>query len=190
MTGTIATPPTPLVKTSPIPWAVFAVWIGATAFAFWFFELRFQRSFSSNEVAIFESSVKVREAEDWLRQMLATGVGTAGAKATVVDVTQPDCPCNRYAEPHLQEIVATYKNRGVSFLRGSGKLPGWIETTPAVLVFNSAGHLVYFGPYSDSAWCGVRGGLAERTLDELLKGGSPQPQRLITKGCFCGMKAS
>jgi hypothetical protein len=86
--------------------------------------------------------------------------------------------------------MATYESRGVGFVRASGKLPRWVETTPAVLVFDSTGHLVYFGPYSDSAWCGVRGGFAERTLDELLQGGSPLPQRMITKGCFCGVKTS
>ncbi len=35
-------------------------------------------------------------------------------------------------------------------------------------MFDAAGKLVYFGPYSDSARCGVAGGLVERVLDRML----------------------
>jgi hypothetical protein len=62
----------------------------------------------------------------------------------------------------------------------------WIEATPAALVFDSAGRLIYFGPYSDSGRCGESGGLVEKVLDRLLLGQSPRPQPFYGGGCFCG----
>jgi len=63
---------------------------------------------------------------------------------------------------------------------------GWIEATPAALVFDSTGRLVYFGPYSDSGRCGDSGGLVEKVLDRLLAGQRSDPQPFYGGGCFCG----
>jgi hypothetical protein len=171
------------------PWVVFALWLATTAAAFWFFELRFQRTFTSSGVTLFESDAHLQEAADWMRKLVAAGAGEAGSIATVVHVARAECPCNRFTEPHLAQIAATYRERGVGFVRASGPMPAWIESTPAALVFDGSGRLVYFGPYSDSAWCGVSGGQVERALDDVLKGGTPRPQRLFAQGCFCGGKS-
>jgi hypothetical protein len=62
----------------------------------------------------------------------------------------------------------------------------WIPATPAALVFDAAGKLVYFGPYSDSARCGASGGFVERVLDSALRGQSMRTQPFYGSGCFCG----
>jgi hypothetical protein len=68
---------------------------------------------------------------------------------------------------------------------GAGGEFAWIEATPAALVFDAAGKLVYFGPYSDSARCGESGGLVERVLERVLDGQAPRPQPFYGGGCFC-----
>jgi hypothetical protein len=130
----------------------------------------------------------------------------------VVHVYSADCPCNRFTQPHLARIISGYQHRGVSFvaavhgpatavasnLASSARLTGiqqvelrggsdlaWIEATPAALVFDATGRLVYFGPYSDSARCGESGGLVERVLDRMLGGQTPQPRPFYGGGCFC-----
>jgi Domain of unknown function (DUF6436) len=193
-------------------WAVVSVWLTGTAYAFWSFEFKQQRSFESARTVLFDSSARARSAELWFRESVAPQLGGIAARATVVHVYSSDCPCNRFTHPHLARIISGYQHRGVSFvaavrgpatavagslaspaaltgiqqaeLRGGSDL-AWIESTPAALVFDAAGRLVYFGPYSDSARCGESGGLVERVLDRVLGGQTPRPQPFYGGGCFC-----
>ena len=198
---------------SAFAWAVVSVWLTGTAYAFWSFEFKQQRSFESARTVPFDSGARARSAELWFREAVAPQLGGADSRvATVVHVYSADCPCNRFTHPHLARIISGYQHRGVGFvaavhgpataaagslaspaglagiqqveLRGGSDL-AWIESTPAALVFDAAGRLVYFGPYSDSARCGESGGLVERVLDRMLGGQTPRPQPFYGGGCFC-----
>jgi hypothetical protein len=198
---------------SAYAWAVVSIWLTGTAYAFWSFEFKQQRSFESARTVLFDSAARARSAELWFREAVAPQLGGADARvATVVHVYSADCPCNRFTHPHLARIISGYQHRGVSFvaalqgpaiavgsrvassagltgiqqvgLRGGSDL-AWIESTPAALVFDAAGRLVYFGPYSDSARCGESAGLVERVLDRMLGGQTPHPQPFYGGGCFC-----
>jgi Domain of unknown function (DUF6436) len=179
---------------SALAWAIVSVWLTGTAYAFWSFEFKQQRSFESARTVLFDSSVRARSAEQWFSETVAPHLGSPdGRVATVVHVYSADCPCNRFTHPHLARIISGYQHRGVSFvsaLQGSATAVGrgelaWIESTPAALIFDAAGRLVYFGPYSDSARCGESGGLVERVLDRILDGQTPRPQPFYGGGCFC-----
>jgi len=202
-------------KRSAYAWAVVSVWLAGTAYAFWSFELQQQRSFESAHTVLFDSGSRARSAEAWFRAVVAPELGPeSGHVATVVHVYSANCPCNRFTHPHLARIVAGYAHRGVSFVtavRGSVSAAGgdgglaaavgpaglqqvelgargdlaWIEATPAALVFDAAGRLVCFGPYSDSARCGDSGGLVERVLERVLGGQTQQLQPFYGGGCFC-----
>jgi hypothetical protein len=205
-------------KRSAYAWAVVSVWLAGTAYTFWSFEFKQQRSFESAHTVLFDSGTRARSAEAWFRALVVPRLGSDGARvATVVHVYSANCPCNRFTHPHLARIVSGYQHRGVSFvaavlgpvtapaggwvpsavpiglqqveLRGAGDL-AWIEATPAALVFDAAGRLVYFGPYSDSARCGDSGGLVERVLDRMLGGQIPHPQPFYGGGCFCSGKSN
>jgi hypothetical protein len=63
----------------------------------------------------------------------------------------------------------------------------WIDATPAALVYDGAGKLIYFGPYSDAARCSPAAGLIEGVLDRALRGEAQHPQRYLGGGCFCGV---
>jgi Domain of unknown function (DUF6436) len=198
---------------SAYTWAVVSVWLTGTAYAFWSFEFKQQRSFESARTVLFDSGARARSAELWFRETVAPQLAGADARvATVVHVYSADCSCNRFTHPHLARIISGYQHRGVSFvaavhgpatalasgpasyagptgiqqveLRGGSDL-AWIESTPAALVFDAAGRLVYFGPYSDSARCGESAGLVERVLDRMLGGQAPRPQPFYGGGCFC-----
>jgi hypothetical protein len=176
-----------------ILWSVVTAWLVGAGYAMWFFELRFERPFvSPAHATLFESGSEAPAAEDWFRhRVVGTTTQPLAPDATVVHVYDASCPCNRFTEPHLAKIEATYQRRHVRFVRiersspqGAGS-PQWIEASPAALVFDSRGRLVYFGPYSESASCGTSNGLVERVLDQVLSGRSPAPQLVISGGCFC-----
>lgn len=201
-------------RASSYAWVILAVWLTSTVYAFWSFELKHQRSFESSRSAWFDSGARARSAESWFAASVASQAATGAAPiATVVHVYSSGCDCNRFTHPHLARIVDRYRARGVNFVaaeRGAHPAPvdtgptgelgpvglrqvalrarddlAWIEATPAALVFDARGKLVYFGPYSDSARCGDSGGLVERVLDRVLRGESIALQPFFGGGCFC-----
>ena len=192
-------------------WVVVSVWLACTGYAFWSFELGQQRSFESPRTVLFDPGSRARSAEAWFRVSIAPlANGGAPAVATVVHVYTAGCACNRFTHAHLARIVTRYRSAGVNFFAAmrpaaadgvvtdavpQGLLrialpPGnelsWIDATPAALVYDAEGKLVYFGPYSDSARCGESGGLVERVLDRVLLGHTLRPQPFYGGGCFCG----
>jgi hypothetical protein len=177
-------------------WLIVAAWLGGAGYGIWFFELRLERPFvSAARATLFESGAHAQVAEEWFRRRLAGAAEPAQVvQATVVHVYDAQCPCNRFSDPHLAKIEAAYRQRGVRFLRversssSGAAAPRWIESTPAALVFDAHGKLVYFGPYSEGAACGATNGLVERVLDQVLSGRSPTPGLVISAGCFCSGK--
>jgi hypothetical protein len=192
------------------PWILVTVWLASAALGFWFFQLRDTRPFESDSVTLFDTQARAASAEAWFQSHLAAGAGHM--TATVVHVYKPGCACNRFTEPHLAKIVARYAQAGVRFVVATREQSAaneistqtvsavgglaqyaitdspdldWLAIAPAALVFTSAGKLVYFGPYSDAAWCGTSGGLIERILDRLLAGQTPRLQPFYGTGCFC-----
>jgi len=192
------------VRRSYAPWLLVAVWLASAACSFWYFTLRNQRT--------FESSVDSVRAETWYRQHFSPqDRDVQHTVATVVHLYRADCACNRFTEPHLAQIIARYQRDGVRFVAvvrqgnssesAAAPVAGlrqtsvsaneldWVDATPAALVYDSAGKLIYFGPYSDAAWCGTSAGLVERALDRTLRGQSPEPRGVPGGGCYCGWKA-
>jgi hypothetical protein len=202
-----------------LPWLVASTWLAITAYGLWHFTLEEQRPLETVSAADFDADARRAAATAWFKKHLANSGTANGASATVVHILRPDCPCNRFTDPHLRQIVARYSALGVHFILATrqppptqpqitispGDLPSrsrahetqsilvtdpnelsWVTASPAALVFDATGALVYFGPYSDAARCGTSGGLVERVLDKVLAGHSPQLQRFIGGGCFCG----
>jgi hypothetical protein len=191
-------------------WVVVSVWLASTGYVFWSFELGQQRSFESSRTVLFDSGSRTASAEAWFRASIAPlANGRVPAAATVVHVYMAGCACNRFTHPHLARIVTRYRSAGVEFFAAArpaaaggiavetapqglprvalptGEELSWIDATPAALVYDAKGKLVYFGPYSDSARCGESGGLVERVLDRVLLGHTPHPQPFYGGGCFC-----
>ena len=109
----------------------------------------------------------------------------------MVHVYRDGCDCNRFTDRHLAEIEARFRDSGVRFIRiksGSASadgMPGWVESMPAAFVFGADGELLYFGPYSDAAWCGRTGALVEGVIERALQGVPPLPPATTRWGCFC-----
>lgn len=173
-----------------VSWLVLGTWLVGTALAFWSLESTSHAAAAgATSSAVFESDVSPQVAEQWLRSQLvdrrALDEAEAPAKATVVHLSRAGCSCNGYAQPHVQKIEAQYSARGVRTLTAEQALPAWVKSTPAAMVFDATGKLVYYGPYDDPAWCGASADLTERALDSILTGRTSRPRPLHVLGCYC-----
>jgi len=142
-------------------------------------------------------------------------LATATAPPLVLHFWNPDCDCNRFNTPHVRRIIERYAQQGVRFVTVTTTAPGTdrqallaeaknlfgvpavlagdinldlsgLATSPAAAVIASGGELAYYGPYSDSAFCGANGSaFVEKTLDGILSGQAVQARKALAFGCFC-----
>jgi hypothetical protein len=178
VTDTVASPTAARLARWFLP-AVVAVWAAGTCGAFWALALTDRRPLDPAVVAAyFDAESAAPAAEAWLRARAPLD----RAAVTVVHVATEGCSCNPAVNRHLERIEAAYGKRRVAFIRAR---PDWVKAAPAALVFDAAGRLAYFGPYSDAADCGTSNGFVERTLEALLAGRPAPPLRPLGVGCFC-----
>ena len=204
-------PPAPTLpprsNLAALSWALLIVWLGSSVASFWLMEMRDWRSFGPGEVAF--ADIDTARVEAWYRSMRAS-LRPAGKwpALTVVHLYNADCRCNRFVEPHLKRLIEGYQTRGVQFLAAPAQpiaahlptpanLPvvaatrstlaaAGVNSSPAALIFDAAGRLIYYGPYSDSAWCGSTGNLVEPVLERALSGLTSARRPRPSRGCFCG----
>jgi hypothetical protein len=206
-----STPAPRLAPTSALAWVLVAAWLGASVGAFWLLERREFQPFPQAGAARFDT--KDRAAiEAWFLRLSAAAPPPVGpARATLVHLYNPQCRCNAATEPHLERLMRDYRSRGVRIVAAlnptaanvvaplpgrdlpvdmpvvavaGSKLQG-VESAPAAFIFDANGRLIYFGPYSDSAWCGRGTGLVEPILDRLLADRPAMPSLPVGRGCFC-----
>ncbi|TFF37875.1 DUF6436 domain-containing protein [Pseudomonas sp. RIT623] len=123
----------------------------------------------------------------------------------VVHFWDPACPCNVGNQQHLGELVAQFAPRGVRFyvvqkpashgqlpanltaLQPLASLPGSerLPATPAVAIWDHAGNLAYFGPYSEGAVCNSSNSFIEPILKALEQGRRVQASNTLALGCYC-----
>jgi hypothetical protein len=189
-------------------WIVLIAWLTSSAVAFWYFELSDWRPFAAAGMRTF-ASADAALVEQWFRSNIGLGSATGDpVKLTFIHLYNPQCSCNRFTEPHLRRLKERYQSRGVRFLaapapnspttvRAPLDLPligskdgmlaaAGINTAPAALIFDNDGRLVYYGPYSDSAWCGSAGALVDGALERALSGTKAMTGASASRGCFCG----
>lgn len=190
---------------------LFAFWLAATAYAFWWFQARDMRPYDLDMSSLIE--------EQSLTHSLATllaPIKTDGKKTYLVHFWQPECSCNRFNRSHVQQIAEKYKEKGFQLitiaqphanysqqalmqlakkefnsiviideqrlLSGKARIPG----APSAAVINKNGQLAYLGPYSDSSFCGLGGtAFVERVADLLIQGENPSILNTMVFGCFC-----
>ena len=179
----------PASRTRTLPWIVVSCWLLGVSFAFWHFEFRTQRSFTAPGFVMSGDPGQREDAQRWFRNL--AGVSASRAVMTVVHVYREGCECNRFTDPHLAEIEARFRTSGVRFIRVEREsalahgIPAWVSSLPAAFVFGADNQLLYFGPYSDAAWCGRSGALVEGVIERTLQGAPSPPPASTSWGCFC-----
>jgi hypothetical protein len=181
-----------------LSWGLVISWLLIMAFAFWWFELRWyqQVDFQYSD-ALFDSSQMLDE------QIAGNSDQSA---AIVVHYYDPKCPCTRFNNEHVLELITTYQAKGVHFMvkvpdeaakRSAQGVFGDVEVqvisassapsaSPAALVVDAQGLPVYVGPYSPGAVCTSKSGdFVGLALDDMLSGKDFKQTVNLANGCFC-----
>ena len=170
-----------------------ALWAIAMVAAYWWYEARYLRSFSEQTTLFYGEQLR-----------LPADLAGPGP-IRLVHFWDPACPCNVGNQQHLAELITRFGPQGVSFyavqkpgshgqlpqtlsalqalpaLSGSDKIPA----SPAVAIWDRAGQLAYFGPYSEGATCTSSNSFIEPILDALSAGRPVNAGNTLAVGCFC-----
>lgn len=173
------------------------LWATAMASAYWWYQLRYIRSFSE-QTTLFAGDILRLPAE-------LAGPGPI----RLVHFWDPACPCNIGNQQHLSELLARFEPQGVRFysvqkagsqgqlpaplqsLQALAQLPGSerLPASPAVAIWDRQGQLAYFGPYSEGATCNSGNSFIEPILEALNAGRSVNASNTLAVGCFCDWQA-
>jgi hypothetical protein len=205
----LTVPATSLPRGSPLAvasWALLIVWLGSSAACFWLMETGDWRPFGRADAAL--DAIDVPGVEEWYRSNSASTQAAGGhPRLTLVHLYNADCRCNRPVDPQLERLIEHFQPLGVEFfvvpshalaasdvapfnlpaLSGHGTLAAaGVISSPAALIFDAHGRLIYYGPYSDSAWCGSTGTLVEPVLERALSGLVTVKRPRASRSCSCG----
>lgn len=188
-----ATQPTASDAHRPLELGLVVLWLAIVATAFWWFALRDLRPFApagtdSTAAALFDAD-RLPQIQRFLAARGSLGQEPA-APLTLLHLRDPACSCNRFSDPHVAALREDYASRGVRVetLRVSmtrGDLGDWLPATPAALLIDQEGRVLYLGPLSEAANCGRDNAPVERALDHALAGHTAPAGTKLGTGCFC-----
>lgn len=172
-----------------LEWALVLLWFCVVAAAFWWFAVRDLRGFAPTGSAALFSADQLSRVERFVEQQRSLRSGPGGA-LTLLHLRDPGCGCNRFADPHVAALRRDYAPRGVRVAtlpvsRDRDDVADWLPATPAGLLLDAQGRILYLGPLSESANCGRDGAPVERALDQALAGHPTAAQTILGTGCYC-----
>lgn len=131
-------------------------------------------------------------------------------KIRVVHFWDPQCPCHKETDAHLNYLIGLYRFSGVEFysvqkpgskgemlpfLRGKltplESIEGMeaIPASPAIAIWDQKGNLAYAGPYSEGLVCNSSNSFVEPILDALSANRSVSAANTMAVGCYCDWQA-
>ena len=107
---------------------------------------------------------------------------------TIIHFTSTGCHCTQFSETHKKTINNSAESDGFNIINvrlDPKHLNSIIPSTPAVLLVDKLGGLLYFGPYSQGLACSESNGLIEIVLNNYQKGFSSKLIMNEAEGCYC-----
>mgnify|MGYP005987708897 CR=1 FL=1 len=111
------------------------------------------------------------------------------SKKTIIHFTSQDCACAVYSEDHKKatnqySIENGFEIRNIEL---SDKQRQIIPSTPAVLVLDEYGELIYLGPYAKGLECSAGSSIVDIVLKNYVKGFNANLIMNNAKGCYCNL---
>jgi hypothetical protein len=107
-------------------------------------------------------------------------------KPVVLSLYRPNCLCNWVSMRHETQIESFAAEKGVPFQRLDASNIN-IPSTPALLILDGTGNILYFGAYGFGAFCSQNlTPYAQKQLTLMLRGDQTEPfYNLLGNGCYC-----
>ncbi|RLP53154.1 MAG: hypothetical protein D6160_17425 [Ketobacter sp.] len=182
------------------PIVFFAAWVALVAIAYGYFFLMPQQWFDSSLQQ--PPVLSGQDQQEGLRQLLQKQFPqlTQG-KPWFVRMKQSGCQCERFVERYHRSFSELSKADAlqVATLELSGDelnaeqknlLQKLVPATPAVVLFDSAGALSYFGPYHQDGVCNSENSFLEPVLDAIKQGRRLSVLNTLVYGCFCSTQTT
>lgn len=178
-----------------LSWGIFVV------VAFWVFTYQNLRLFAD------ERDVLARFPEEVAKTLVNVRPLPSEHTGRLVHFWNPECRCSRFSQDHEKEIMTIYGEQGIDFVVAvpdQSLVAQALETfpkassavvinqingfsSPSALVFDAQDTLVYFGPYSEGAFCASSDNTpAELILNDVVSHETVTPWlNLSAFGCYC-----
>jgi hypothetical protein len=147
--------------------------------------------FLFDSLAVFDPQNKLAQDSTAIISQIKSdlAIKSIPSKKTIIHFTSDDCSCSILSIPHktiinkkatnndfeVRNIVLTKENNNV------------IPSTPAVLVLDEVGELIYLGPYAEGLECSVDNSMVDIVLENYIKGFNANLVINDAKGCYCNM---
>lgn len=176
-----------------------ARWVYIVVAFIWFAAALFAVNWvGTNKFTEFDPKLQLSEAimslsfEDEFTELLPLSEINRANIGQIYHVFQGDCFCERLSESHRNSLNLWAQSNDVGYqqlnIREHPNLQQFIPSTPAVIVTNQQGDLVYFGPYSSGFGCFENSGLVDEKIDAYFAQENPSEKAYIqseAEGCYC-----
>lgn len=187
-------------------------WLCATAYAFWWFQIKNLRPFDTNMSLVIEDKALASN----IKRLVLDTDRNPPAKGYILNFWKPGCSCNRFNVSHVKNIIEDYQVQGFKLVTLVSLQPDYtpqqltelaqekfgsaviiddhqlfkdasrIPATPSAAILSSNGQLNYFGPYNEGTFCGLGGTrFVETVADLILQNETPNIINTLSYGCFC-----
>lgn len=180
-----------------------ARWVYIVIALIWFAAAMFAVNWvGNNKFTEFDPNLQLSEAimslsfEDEFTQLLPSQLTNNTKIGQIYHVLQGDCFCERLSDSHRKSLNSWAEKNDVGYqkldLSQYPILQSYVPSTPAVIVTNQQGNLVYFGPYSSGFGCFENSGLVDEKVDAYFSQGNSSEKAYIqseAEGCYCATNA-
>lgn len=173
---------TPASKHGKLPsiwlYLLILAWLVLSAFGFWWFEYRYWGAYP-NQVIQFNPQA--------IQPLYSILKDTTIHTPLVVHFSDESCPCEAYRKAHVEKIrpmLGDTHERTITRQSAIGQTL-FLAASPALAIWDEAGQLAYFGPYSSGLTCGAGLDFIAMVLKKLKVGDNPQWINGQGFGCFC-----
>ena len=191
---------------------IMSVWLIGTGYAFWWFQAKDLRPFDTQASRIIDEKTL---NSSLLKLMVPLNLENVN-QSYLIHFWQPNCGCNRFNQEHVNDIAKRYQHNKFKLITIVSPHPDYknsqiikmaeelfestvildknhlligkarIPASPAAAILTNNGTLAYFGPYSDSAFCGLgSSSFVEKVADLIVQGETPSLMNTMVYGCFC-----
>lgn len=104
---------------------------------------------------------------------------------TVVHFTAKGCHCTQFSKDHKDQINQDAQQSNFKVINVELDERSIIPSTPAILITDEQGELMYLGPYSKGLSCSKTNGYVELVMNNYKEGFNTRLVLSQVKGCYC-----